>query len=281
MILNNDSSSPQQDSLEIELLALLDEVAAQTKPGPPPLEMEERYWQAHELPDGEARSEALQNLVADYPGHVAAWLELTDHLVMSPHQRVEVLRRLVEIGRRGLDPAYFELPNAPFWMDMDSRPYMRARFAYGDALIRLDRVEDGLAEWLELLRLNPNDNQGIRYEVLPMLLQLDRRQEAAALFERYNEADFSAVFAWCRVLDRWLDGNFEDATAALETAREQNPHIEAYLLGKRRPPKRMPVMYSPGSIEEAKSFAERLLSAWKAWPKARAWLRKQQPSGGK
>jgi hypothetical protein len=118
--------------------------------------------------------------------------------------------------------------------------------------------------------------KGVRYELLPTLLALGRLDEARALIKRYkNDCKWTVVFAWGRVLERLLSGAEASAATALAGARAQNPHMEAYLKGRRKLPRNLPGSYSPGNREEALCYAEVLVTAWKAHPKARAWLLEQ------
>ena len=65
------------------------------------------------------------------------------------------------------------------------------------------------------------------------------------------------------------------AAKALVIARKQNPHIEAFLRGRRQAPKRLPDSYSHGSEDEALCFAEPLVMAWKRYPDCQKWLATQ------
>ena len=96
-----------------------------------------------------------------------------------------------------------------------------------------------------MLALNENDNQGVRYELLPALLAQGRLDEARVLMERFKgEGAWSVVFAWGRVLERLLSGDEASATKALAVARKQNAHMEAYLKGHRKLPKTCPAATS-------------------------------------
>jgi tetratricopeptide (TPR) repeat protein len=163
-----------------------------------------------------------------------------------------------------------------FWGFVETRPYMRARARLAEELRAAGRLEDAVQEYTEILILNEHDNQGIRYFLLPGLLALGRLNEAQLLVQRFkDEFEWSVVFAWGRVLEHLLSGNDAAAKQALIIARNQNPHMEVYLKGHRKLPKNLPDSYSPGSKEEALSYAEPMLMAWARYPEAQAWLSKQ------
>ena len=58
------------------------------------------------------------------------------------------------------DPSRY--PN-PFWLDVDSRPFMRALHGRGICLWRLEQVDKARQVFAQMLELNPNDNQGVRF----------------------------------------------------------------------------------------------------------------------
>ena len=58
-----------------------------------------------------------------------------------------------------------------WWGELETRPYMRARCGLDLLLMEMGRTREAVAEFKDLLRRNPNDNQGIRYLVAPTLLR--------------------------------------------------------------------------------------------------------------
>lgn len=209
------------------------------------------------------------------PGNVDAQLMMAEVTECDPAERVELFRKAVAAGAKRLGKKSFQELVPHFWGFIETRPYMRARLALAGALCDAGRNGEAVKEFQEMLALNENDNQGVRYELLPLLLTLGRLKEAGALMKRYKETGFNVVFAWGRVLERVLVGREVEAVKALAAARKQNPHVEIYLKGHRKLPKRVPGSYSPGSKEEALCYAGVLMTAWEAYPEARAWLLNQ------
>ena len=58
-----------------------------------------------------------------------------------------------------------------------------------------------------------------------------------------------------------------------------NPYVEAYLVGRKRPPRQLPDQYSPGQPSEAAIYARELRNCWLAHREALAWLKEQRPRG--
>jgi tetratricopeptide (TPR) repeat protein len=153
---------------------------------------------------------------------------------------------------------------------------MRARQNLAESLREAGHLEEAIIEFEGMLKLNPNDNQGVRYNLLACYLAVNRLDGAGRLFAKYKECAFNTMFAWGFVLERFLVEDLVGAKKALAVARKQNSHTEAFLTGRRKPPKQLPDAYSPGSKEEAACFAEPLSEAWDHCPKALKWLEQQK-----
>jgi tetratricopeptide (TPR) repeat protein len=81
-----------------------------------------------------------------------------------------------------------EAPNAFYWWgDIDTRPYMRAREGRARLYRATGRYEDAAAEYEALLRLNPGDNQGARFEIGPLYQLADDLGAALDAYDRYAE----------------------------------------------------------------------------------------------
>jgi hypothetical protein len=79
----------------------------------------------------------------------------------------------VQAGEGKLGAEYFNDPNRPrFWLAVETRPYMRARSALAHALYKDGELERAIAEFWGMLELNPGDNQGIRYVLSSLLLEV-------------------------------------------------------------------------------------------------------------
>ena len=62
------------------------------------------------------------------------------------------------------------------------------------------------------------------------------------------------------------------ADRSLEAALEENPHVPAYLLGRKKMPRTLPPYYSPGDVNEAVLYVDDNKAVWEAAPGAMDWL---------
>jgi hypothetical protein len=87
-----------------------------------------------------------------------------------------------------------------------------------------------------MLKLNPNDNQGIRYLLLASLLRHDDITGAKALLASYAD-EWSAQWLYTRALIAYREGDAAKA-ATLKLVKEAlstNEHVPAILAGTRPP----------------------------------------------
>ncbi len=183
--------------------------------------------------------------------------------------------RAVDAGSRSLGPEAFREDEGRFWGEIDTRPYMRARSGLAECLESLGRTDEAAGHYQEMLRLNPDDNQGIRYRLLPILLRSGRDEEAEELLDRYEE-EVAAMWAYGRALLAFRrGGDGDEARSLLAWAAKVNAYVPHLLCGE--PPADMPTMFAPGSREEAIRCALQQHAAWKETPGALEWLARRAP----
>ena len=188
-------------------------------------------------------------------------------------QALDLYERGVAAGERALGPRAFVENAGQFWGLITTRPYMRARFGMGQCLEDLGRSDEAIAHYRELLRLNPNDNQGVRYHLLTALLTSGLIDEAGALLKQFADEP-TAMWLYGRAL--WIfrcEGDGPAARESLRRAKGANRHVPKYLTGKQSLPDDDPPSYALRSEDEAVICARALASVWRATPGAAEWLR--------
>ncbi|HCW50903.1 MAG TPA: hypothetical protein DGR79_02390 [Clostridiales bacterium] len=197
---------------------------------------------------------------------------LAEEAAESLEEAIDLYRKGVEAGERALGKKVFEEDVGYFWGLLETRPYMRARAGLAQCLWEAGRREEAVEHYWELLRLNPNDNQGIRDLLMPCLIELGRDEDAERLFKQYEE-DGMAVWMYSRVLlDFRKQGDSPAAEKSLRAALDQNRHVPSYLLGRKKIPRVLPGYYGFGDENEAVLYAVGNRAAWKATPGALEWL---------
>jgi tetratricopeptide (TPR) repeat protein len=221
---------------------------------------------------GARRAALAREALAISPDCADAYLLLAEETASSIEEACELLEQGVAAGERALGPEPFEEDSGHFWGLIETRPYMRARAALAETLWALDRHDEAVEHQRELLRLNPNDNQGIRYRQAEWLLWLERYEELDELFAAYEDDD-AAAFAFTKALAAFRrQGDSAQSAQLLAEAREQNPHVPAYLSGRKRLPAQLPDYIGFGDTNEAVDYAASARALWASVSGALAWL---------
>jgi len=178
----------------------------------------------------------------------------------------------VEAGERALGPEAFEKLAGDFWGVLETRPYMRARFGLADCLWLLGKRQEAIEHLTDMLRLNPGDNQGLRYVLSNWLLTEGRDDQLGELLDQYED-DAAATWAYNRALYVFRqEGAGRKANALLKEAIETNPFVPAYLLGQKKLPEWLPEYIGLGDESEAIAYAADSGILWITTEGAIEWL---------
>lgn len=214
------------------------------------------------------------------------------------YQRARIgYERAMEIGALHLGPAVVtslrerKKRDVTFWLDLSTRPYMRARNALAFLLWQdLGDLPGALVHFQALLALDPSDHQGNRMALLCLLLELgddeklgselarhrfypsptDELEEVSDTFWHYTQA--------CR-LYRLAGTAPEDTDAhrralqALQQAFEENSLVPALLCRKNEPGRtRNKGIDSSAEELEAAEYVSLAKNGWQKTPGALQWM---------
>lgn len=178
----------------------------------------------------------------------------------------------VQAGERALGEEVFREGAGEFWDILETRPYMRARLGLAEILWEMDERQEAIAHAKELLRLNPNDNQGIRYILANWLLAVGDDGALGPLLAQYPD-EGSAQWAYTAALHTFRQsGAGRKADKAIKKALGANPYVPLYLLGLKPPPEHMPEYYGIGDESEALVYVFESVEGWVETDGALEWL---------
>ena len=223
-----------------------------------------------------AKREALAKTALEISGLCAdAYLVLVDGRLRGSQRRTELICAARDAGRAALGEKLFAELTGEFWLHLETRPYMRACHYLVIDLQERNELSEASVLMHEMLILNPNDNQGIRYLLCDALIARGENEEAWRLLSDYKE-DASANFQWNTVLLSFRkSGSSHKALTALKNALKQNGFVPWYLIGRSKIPKKMPNLLEFGGKSEAVSYVRYAIANWTNTPGAIDWLRKE------
>jgi tetratricopeptide (TPR) repeat protein len=174
------------------------------------------------------------------------------------------------------------------WSEERNRPALRLLFRL--YLWHTETGEEGAATAMleRLLALNPQDNHGVRAELMNHLLRRGEDQKALELARSFP-GDILADLAYGEVLALYRLGQQAQARRALRTAVGRLPRIPHYLTRKRvkQPPPAgafgrgldAALGLAPGGEDQAWLYREAMRDVWEAEPGILAWLKKYGARG--
>jgi tetratricopeptide (TPR) repeat protein len=261
--------------MERVMWKLMDDVAG-PREETPLTKAQDLMYEAFESQDPRERVEAARKALGISPDCADAYVVLAENTKNRKEAR-ELFENGVAAGERALGPEAFRDAVGHFWGLIETRPYMRAREGLASTIWTMGQRDEAIAHLQDMLRLNPGDNQGVRYTLAGWLLAEKRDEELARLFDQYDEE--TALWAYSKALLAFRrHGDAPESRRLLERARKANRHVPAYLLGQKPLPTERPGWYSPGDRNEAVFYAGSALSGWRETPGATAWLKAMQPS---
>ena len=255
-------------SLEGRLSEMFGDVEGET----PLRKAQDIMYDAWEVSDPKRRIAMARSALEISPDCADAYVLLAEETASSLPEALHLYRQGVEAGERALGREAFEEDVGHFWGILETRPYMRARAGLAECLWATGKHEEAIGHYKEMLRLNPNDNQGIRDLLLPRLIVSGRDKEAEALFREYEDDGMAAWMYSRALLDFRKMGDSEISRKSFKVAVKKNKYVPAYLLGRKKMPQSFPDYYSPGDESEAMFYTKENLEAWKITLGALDWL---------
>jgi tetratricopeptide (TPR) repeat protein len=203
-----------------------------------------------------------------------AYVLLAEEAAADEAEAIRLLEEGMYAGERALGDQIFREETGDFWGILETRPYMRARFGLAVLLHNQGERIRAIAHLKDLLRLNPNDNQGARNELATCLLEEGDEEALEKLLDEYRD-DGSAVWLYSRALLKFRqEGRSPAADACLMEAFGQNRFVPQYLLGKKRFPAHAPEYMGIGDRNEAVVYAFQSYRVWQDTPGALEWMNK-------
>lgn len=125
------------------------------------------------------------------PDHIDALSSMAILTCKNHWELLNKLQEVVEHGKKVMQQKGWDAKEyiGDYWAITETRPYMRARADYMNALFGSGMLRKTAAECEEMLRLCENDNLGIRYRLMHIFAILEEKDKALALYKKFDERD--------------------------------------------------------------------------------------------
>jgi tetratricopeptide (TPR) repeat protein len=187
---------------------------------------------------------------------------LISHQAATLAEKLTLLREATLVGDRLWQP-YTKKKDMQWWRYIGTRPYMRALHEFGLACMAANDDNEAEVAFAKLLKLNPNDNQGVRE-----LLQ-ERYADIEKLLQKYPK-DYLLGSYMAKLACLMEQNNFDKIKEFSDEINERNqfvlPNLRNCLISKSFDPLTVPSagMVGIGSFEEAMNY---ICVGWDFWSK--------------
>jgi tetratricopeptide (TPR) repeat protein len=191
------------------------------------------------------------------PEHVDAHVHIGNLLFHNhrPKPAEICYRKAVDLGRQQLG----EIQPGDGWGFIETRPFMRGLHGLGLSLGKQERWQEAVECYLELLRLNPGDNQGVRYLVGYVYHCMGDLENAE---KWYRENDDQPEDAWNLVFLLYQQKRMREAVEAFISAIPVNKHVPDVILNPTYGRSRSPYI-SFGGRDQAEAYADFCRDLWR------------------
>lgn len=221
--------------------------------------------------EGKKRYQLAEDALALNPNCVDAYVILAEK-TKSLEDAILMYEKGIQAGEQELGQTFFKENRGYFWGLIETRPFMRAKLHYAEALSLLGKINEAIIQYEELLELNPMDNQGVRYSLFVAYMDTNEYKKAANLLLQYEED--AAIGSYNKLLLELIENGFtKKAQLLLKAAKKENKYVIPYLIGKKRLPAYPPDYYGFGDENEAIVYADMHLHLWKKIEGLAEWLK--------
>lgn len=235
-------------------------------------------WRAGNL----HRSEHLfRLLIIEYPEFVDAYHHLAMLLDETGRKKeaFEIWQKAVQLTIDCFISGFCDDGKQLPWGLLDNRPFLRAYHGLGLMHLKRREIQKALSIFSNILRMNPNDNQGVRALVIHCYFDLNNPQKVLDICHDYPDDAHEAVI-YGKALAFYQIGEKDRAGEALRDAINILPLIAKELIkGNHRKPKNAYRGHiTIGGLDQAYYYWVNQGKYWKSTPRAidfvKEWLEK-------
>lgn len=227
-------------------------------------------FEAAELPVEEGYVLALKALQMD-PDCIEAF-EYLGSLEPIPQTAIIYYKYGIDTGKQIYAKTHFREGVGNFWMIHETRPFMRCMQAYAECLANIGRFYEAVSVYEEMIRLNPNDNQGVRDQLLLYLIKTNEFSKFRKYDKMYKDepgafASFNkALFAFK------TQGSSGTSNELIQKAAESNKYVIPALI-KKSSPDEFAEYYGTGDKNEAIYYCFFAHKIWHETTGAIDWIK--------
>jgi len=179
----------------------------------------------------------------------------------------------IEIGRRLFCGEKYNEYKGYFWGIVETRPFMRCLRDHAEILYLLGKKKECVEIFEEMIEFNPNDNQGVRDQLMLYLIELNEDSKYEKYFKMFkNEDKAFSLFNYALYTFK-KEGDTLKSKKQLQKALKQNKYVAKKILSAISIVE-LAEYYGIGDENEADYYVSYAQPIWWETKGAIDWLRK-------
>ncbi len=228
-------------------------------------------FEAYELTPVKARKKIEKALELD-PDCIEAYEYLSGNETSLELESV-FLEKGIAIGRKLFFGENLELYKGHFWGIHETRPFMRCLQLYSEVLYLKKKKKECVEILEEMIYLNPNDNQGVRDQLMLYLIELNEASKFQKYAKMFKEDEMTFSLFNQALFTFKTEGDTPKSKKLLQKALKQNKFVLEKLISG-LPTLKLPDHYGFGDESEADYYFDSARYVWRQTEGAMEWLKK-------
>ena len=110
---------------------------------------------------------------------------------------LERTEKILEYGEKiMIEKGFMDKENiGSFWLIVETRPYMRVKFAYANLLKECGMLSTAISEYEDMMRLCKNDNLGVRHSLMYLYATTENEKKATKLYKKFEFFESSLILS--------------------------------------------------------------------------------------
>ncbi|MDD4961916.1 MAG: hypothetical protein PHX07_06730 [Candidatus Marinimicrobia bacterium] len=232
-------------------------------------------FEAYDLEFPEGKEKIKEALDLD-PDCIEAY-EYLGSAESSPEIAMVFFEKGISIGEKKFEGKHLKENIGHFWGLRETRPYMRCLQFQSECLYAIGKTEECIRILEKMIKLNPNDNQGIRGRLMLYLIEAGQ-YEKYVKYDTQFKGEKSAFSLFNSALYAYKTGGIcASSNKKLREATKFNKFVLPKLLN-REFPTGLPDHYGLGDENEAIIYLFYAYPIWYSTKGAIEWLKNQKNS---
>ncbi|WP_027965228.1 tetratricopeptide repeat protein [Halalkalibacillus halophilus] len=210
------------------------------------------------------KSDLLSQALELDPENVDGIMVLAD-MCEESDEKENILKHAINVATKAVDFDLLETIEYP-WAVHEARPYFIASHRLAQFYREEGRMSEAIKLMEKLVEWNEEDNIGVRYGLIPLLIQEGHLDDAELLLDMYEEEESTHMLYNLALYLIAKEASKQRIHSSLKKAKSLNSKVPKYLKNKKKTQQaKVGMGFTLGGEEEAIDYAKLAFDAWQPY----------------